>query len=107
MSQTSFNLFIVYSLISLLYPKDKEHYFGYCSASIGLGLMLGPVLGQTIYSWLHFERTFYFFAILFALVFLASLLLIPSTSRRAEVKVPDEEIRPSPMTKEPVGKKNR
>lgn len=33
--------------------------FGYTEAAIGLGLMMGPAIGQVLYSALDFEKTFY------------------------------------------------
>jgi hypothetical protein len=37
---------------------------GYCSAAVGLGIMLGPVIGQAIYTWVGFQDTFYSFAVI-------------------------------------------
>ena len=55
----------------------KERYLSYCSTAIGLGLMMGPVMGSLLYSWLDFKGTFYFFGALLSIIFLITILMIP------------------------------
>jgi hypothetical protein len=55
----------------------KERYLSYCSMAIGLGLMMGPVMGSLLYSWLDFKGTFYFFGALLSIIFLITILMIP------------------------------
>jgi predicted MFS family arabinose efflux permease len=67
MYSTSHNLlipqYLAYSIISLKFTDCREVYLGYCSTAMGLGLMLGPVLGQIIFTKLGFQGTFFFFAV--------------------------------------------
>jgi MFS family permease len=42
------------SIIGSEYPDKRDVYFGYLESSIGAGLMLGPVLGQVIYTFFGF-----------------------------------------------------
>jgi MFS family permease len=39
-----------YSIITIEFPTKKQSYIGYCQASVGIGLMIGPVIGQALYS---------------------------------------------------------
>jgi predicted MFS family arabinose efflux permease len=52
---------------------------GFCSASLGLGIMLGPVIGQLIYSRLGFQNTFFFFTGLITFSYILAMVVIPST----------------------------
>lgn len=67
-----------YSVITIEFPKRKEIYLGYCSAAVGLGLMLGPVIGQTLYTFLGFDLTFYAFAIFLSVALLMIFLYVPN-----------------------------
>jgi len=66
-----------YSIVSLKFPERREVYLGYCAIALGLGLMLGPVLGQTIYTQLEFQWTFFCFALIQAFFFAVALVVIP------------------------------
>lgn len=57
---------------------------GYIQASVGIGLMLGPVLGEVLYSLVQFEKTFYIFGsiIMSAMIFL--IFVIPSEINHAD-----------------------
>jgi len=53
----------IYSMTTIEFPEDREKYIGYVELSLGLGLMLGPVLGSVFMALTHgsFEITFYIF----------------------------------------------
>lgn len=75
-----------YSTITLLFPENKMAYLGFCSTARGLGCMLGPVVGQMIYSGTkyNFGLTFYIFAgILIPFMLLALFLLPQSLNKKA------------------------
>ena len=38
-----------YSIVSIEFPHNREVYIGYCQTAVGLGLLMGPVIGTTIY----------------------------------------------------------
>jgi MFS family permease len=38
-----------YSIVSIEFPHQREVYIGYCQTAVGLGLLLGPVIGTTIF----------------------------------------------------------
>jgi MFS family permease len=38
-----------YSIVSIEFPHQREVYIGYCQTAVGLGLLLGPVIGTSIY----------------------------------------------------------
>ena len=61
-------------------------YLGFCSTARGLGCMLGPVVGQIIYSGTKYDfgLTFYIFAGILTPFMLLALFLLPhSLNRRA------------------------
>jgi MFS family permease len=66
-----------YSLISQIFPEEKEKYISYIEAATGFGLMVGPPLGSIIYGYLDFQWTFYVFAILVLINLVLCLLFIP------------------------------
>ncbi len=66
-----------YSIVTIEFPVEKETYVGYCQASVGIGLMLGPVIGVTLYTYFNFEMTFYIFAVVLALGMLIAIITIP------------------------------
>jgi len=67
-----------YSIVTIEFPKRREAYIGYCQAAVGLGLMLGPVLGQLIYTKVEYAATFYIFAGILTCALIVVLFIIPS-----------------------------
>ena len=72
-----------YSIITIEFPSKKE-YIGYCQSAVGIGLMLGPVLGQALYTLVNYELTFYIFAIFFTTAMLVLLIVIPNHINHAD-----------------------
>lgn len=56
--------------------------YGYTESAIGAGLMLGPVIGQALYSVLDFEYTFYCTSGILCIPFICVVFLIPSKLNR-------------------------
>jgi len=54
----------IFSIIGTEYSADQELYFGYLESAVGVGLMIGPVIGQLIFNQVGFEKTFYCTAII-------------------------------------------
>jgi hypothetical protein len=45
-------------MVALRFPEDSHTVFGACESAIGLGMMIGPILGQIFY-YFEFEGSFY------------------------------------------------
>ena len=43
------------------FPDQKELIVGWVEAMTGLGLIIGPVIGSALYSWLGYANTFYIY----------------------------------------------
>ena len=68
-----------YSIVTLTYPEKKLIYLGFCSTFRGLGCMMGPVVGQVIYSGTNynFGLTFFIFASILTPFMLNALFMLP------------------------------
>jgi len=64
---------VIFGLISNNYVENRTKYLSYVKAAGGLGLMLGPSMGSTIYGYLGYEETFYFFSLFFNIFEILSL----------------------------------
>ncbi len=73
-----------YSIITIEFPSKKENYLGYCQASVGIGLMLGPVIGSALYTYFLFSNTFYIFAGVLALGMITVVFVIPNSINHAD-----------------------
>lgn len=67
-----------YSIVSIEFPHNREIYIGYCQTAVGLGLLLGPVVGTTIYKLAHYENTFYILAGILSASFITGVFLLPN-----------------------------
>jgi MFS family permease len=81
-----------YSIVSIEFPHNREVYIGYCQTAVGLGLLLGPVIGTTIYKFVHYENTFYILAGILALSFISAVFLLPSRINKYKTDKPNEVI---------------
>lgn len=61
----------VFSVIGRVFPDDRDQYFGYIESAVGVGLMVGPVIGNSIYNLVGYEYTFYCSALLVAIPLVA------------------------------------
>ena len=48
-----------YSMASLIWPLKAEYAIAMLEAFGGIGLILGPIIGSAIYSWLGFRLSFF------------------------------------------------
>jgi MFS family permease len=100
-----------YSIVSIEFPHQREVYIGYCQTAVGLGLMLGPVIGSTIFMFAGYELTFYILAGILALSLLTAIFMLPSRINQYKTDKPDEVVleqrgentRPSLMGPRPQG----
>lgn len=65
------------AIIVIEFTDDTEFYLGLCNTSLGIGLMLGPVIGVLVYRVLSYASTFYFFAALILVIGNVSICLVP------------------------------
>ena len=72
----SLTMSVIFALISNNYSEDRSKYLAYVKAAGGLGLMLGPSMGSTIYGYLGYAKTFYFFSILLNLGLILSMIFV-------------------------------
>ena len=66
-----------YSIVSIEFHLQREIYIGYCQTAVGLGLLLGPVIGTTIYGFVEYELTFYILAGILVCSLVTAIILIP------------------------------
>jgi hypothetical protein len=45
-------------MVAIRFPEDNATVFGACESAIGMGMMIGPILGQVFY-YFEFEGCFY------------------------------------------------
>lgn len=82
----SLTMSVIFALISNNYVEDRSKYISYVKAAGGLGLMLGPSMGSTIYGYLGYARTFYFFSVLLVLgLFLSIFFVVEPKLNRKEI----------------------
>lgn len=81
-----------YSIVSIEFPHQREVYIGYCQTSVGLGLLLGPVIGTTIYKFAHYEWTFYILAMVLTASLTTAIFLLPNRINKYKMTAPDEVI---------------
>jgi MFS family permease len=49
------------AIIYATYPEQANKYMGYFVVTIGFSLLIGPMIGAIVYSYLDYANTFYFF----------------------------------------------
>jgi len=81
-----------YSIVSIEFPHQREVYIGYCQTSVGLGLLLGPVVGTTIYRFAHYEYTFYILAVVLSISVCTAFFMIPNRINKYNSDKPNEVI---------------
>jgi MFS family permease len=81
-----------YSIVSIEFPHQREIYIGYCQTAVGLGLLMGPVIGTTIFKFARYEVTFYILAGILACSFTTAIFLLPNRINKYKNDKPDEVI---------------
>eukprot|EP00347_Sterkiella_histriomuscorum_P005636 403355840 len=72
------------SLVSSEFPTRREQFYGYTESALGTGLMLGPVIGQALYTALDFEYTFYCTTGILCMPLILVIFLIPNKMNRSD-----------------------
>lgn len=86
-----------------MFPENREKYLGMGEAAAGIGLMIGPVIGGILNTYLGYRDTFLCFAgLLFTNIFVSLLILPKSLNNKSEESEPDEEFRRSINSKKSV-----
>lgn len=67
----------IYNIINIEFPEQKVVYSDYCELFSSLGLLLGPIIGSTIYNWLEYKGTFYIIAGLQLLTTIILIIILP------------------------------
>jgi predicted MFS family arabinose efflux permease len=57
--------------------------YGYTESAIGTGLMIGPVIGQALYTALDFEYTFYCTSGILCVPLILIIFLVPNKMNRS------------------------
>ena len=66
-----------YSIVSIEFPHSREIYIGYCQTAVGLGLLMGPVIGTSIFKFAGYEGTFYVLGGILCLSLMTAFFLLP------------------------------
>lgn len=86
------NIFLAYSIISIEFPTQREQYVGFCQTAVGLGLLSGPFIGQTIYIWAKYAGTFYTMAGILTCALITVSFLIPNSLNSYQSEFPNEAV---------------
>ena len=81
-----------YSIVSIEFPDQREVYIGYCQTAVGLGLLMGPVIGTTIYGFAGYQLTFYILAAILTLSFATAIFMLPARINKYSNDKPNEVI---------------
>jgi len=79
-------LFIVFSIVAIHYPIERNRYFGYCESATGIGMMGGPIIGQIFYSAFGFQGCFYATAGVLLIASIISFKFIPNEINSNTIK---------------------
>ena len=82
-----------YSIISVLFPDKRNSYIPLIEISIGMGLVVGPLMGSILYSYFGFEMTFLIVGVSFYAMTPLFIFTLPSSINRKDqvVKKVNEE----------------
>lgn len=78
-----------YTLVSTIYGEERKKYLGILEASIGIGFVIGPPFGSTLYKLFGFEWTF---RIIGALLGLSSIILWKLISSTPPLPTESDEV---------------
>ena len=73
----SFMLVAVPSVIAIEWPEKNEVYQGYAAASMGIGLLLGPVIASSLIETLQYFWTLISFAVVIFILGMGAFCFIP------------------------------
>lgn len=75
----------VYSFASQAYPEDVEKVISIMEATLGGGMMMGPILGSFVYNAVGFARTFFIFGFVMVPVGLVIVCALPTPLKVREI----------------------
>ncbi|CDW79392.1 permeases of the major facilitator superfamily [Stylonychia lemnae] len=73
-----------YSILTSIFPENREKYLGYGEASAGVGLMVGPVIGGLLYSYLGYFWCFIIFSLIILITTVLCFFVLPASLNRVE-----------------------
>jgi len=73
-----------YSIVAIEFATKREVYISYCQSSIGIGLLLGPVIGTALKTIVGYEYTFYILGGILACILASSIILLPARINSAK-----------------------
>jgi len=83
---------LAYSIVSIEFPFDREKRIGYCQTAVGLGLLSGPFIGQTIYNVVGYHGTFFILSGILSASAIAAFFSIPNRINTYNTSLPNEAI---------------
>eukprot|EP00347_Sterkiella_histriomuscorum_P011555 403372011 len=83
-----------YSVLTSMFPENREKYLGMGEAAAGIGLMVGPVLGGILNTVLGYRDCFFVFSGILGLNIIISFFVLPNSLNHTQGEEdPDEEFR--------------
>ena len=73
-----------YAIVSVSFPNDQEKYIALIETAVGVGLILGPVIGSSVYAISGFSSTFFIIGGVFLFLTPILYVLIPNSIDKNE-----------------------
>lgn len=90
-----------------MFPENREKYLGMGEAAAGIGLMVGPVLGGILNTYLGYRDCFLVFSGILALNIFFSFFILPaSLNSSSEEESKDDEFRKSLNSRKDISYKS-
>jgi MFS family permease len=77
-------------MVAIRFPEDNAKVFGACESAIGMGMMIGPILGQLFY-YFEFEGCFYGTGVLILVCAFITHCYLPEWLNRIQERSDDTE----------------
>lgn len=77
-------------MVAIRFPEDNAKVFGACESAIGMGMMIGPILGQVFY-YFEFEGCFYGTGVLILVCGFITHCYLPEWLNRIQERSDDTE----------------
>ena len=77
-------------MVAIRFPEDTAKVFGACESAIGMGMMIGPILGQVFY-YFEFEGCFYGTGVLILICGFITHCYLPEWLNRIQERSDDAE----------------
>ncbi len=86
-------------MVAIRFPEDNATVFGACESAIGMGMMLGPILGQVFY-YFEFEGCFYGTGVLILFCGFLSHCFMPESLNKNDEKPSNQNAAPFSLNSE-------